>query len=27
VRPNVLTTSVANIMPGDRIEVELDYSG
>jgi len=26
VRPNVLTTSVANIMPGDRIEVELDYS-
>jgi Ca-activated chloride channel family protein len=25
-RPNVFTTSVANIMPGDRIEVELDYS-
>ena len=25
-RPSVFTTSVANIMPGDRIEVELDYS-
>jgi len=25
-RPNVFTTSVANVMPGDRIEVELDYS-
>ncbi|HEX7509001.1 MAG TPA: VIT domain-containing protein [Polyangia bacterium] len=25
-RPNVFTTSVANIMPGDRIEVELAYS-
>jgi Ca-activated chloride channel family protein len=25
-RANVFTTSVANIMPGDRIEVELDYS-
>lgn len=25
-RPNVFTTSVANIMPGDRIEVELNYS-
>jgi len=25
-RPNVFTTSVANIMPGDRLEVELDYS-
>jgi Ca-activated chloride channel family protein len=25
-RPNVFTTSVANILPGDRIEVELDYS-
>jgi Ca-activated chloride channel family protein len=25
-RPNVFITSVANIMPGDRIEVELDYS-
>jgi Ca-activated chloride channel homolog len=25
-RPNVFTMNVANIMPGDRIEVELDYS-
>jgi Ca-activated chloride channel homolog len=25
-RPNVFTMSVANIVPGDRIEVELDYS-
>jgi Ca-activated chloride channel homolog len=25
-RANVFTTSVANIMPGDRMEVELDYS-
>lgn len=25
-RPNVFTTSVANLMPGDRIEVELAYS-
>jgi Ca-activated chloride channel family protein len=25
-RPNVFTTSVANIMPSDRIEVELNYS-
>ena len=25
-QPNVFTTSVANIIPGDRIEVELDYS-
>jgi Ca-activated chloride channel family protein len=25
-RPNVFTTSVANLMPGDRLEVELDYS-
>jgi Ca-activated chloride channel family protein len=25
-RENVFTTRVANIMPGDRIEVELDYS-
>jgi Ca-activated chloride channel family protein len=25
-RPNVFTTRVANIMPGDRIEVELAYS-
>jgi Ca-activated chloride channel family protein len=25
-RPNVFTTSVANVMPGDRIEVELEYS-
>jgi len=25
-RPNVFTMSVANIMPGDRIAVEMDYS-
>jgi Ca-activated chloride channel family protein len=25
-RPNVFTMNVANIMPGDRIEVQLDYS-
>jgi Ca-activated chloride channel family protein len=25
-RPNVFTMNVANIMPGDRIDVELDYS-
>ncbi|MGI5860786.1 MAG: VIT and vWA domain-containing protein [Myxococcales bacterium] len=25
-RPNVFTMNVANVMPGDRIEVELDYS-
>jgi Ca-activated chloride channel family protein len=25
-RPNVFRTSVANVMPGDRIEVELHYS-
>jgi Ca-activated chloride channel family protein len=25
-RPNVFTMSVANVMPGDRIEVHLDYS-
>ena len=25
-RPNVFTMNVANIMPGDRIEVEMDYS-
>jgi Ca-activated chloride channel family protein len=25
-RPNVFTMNVANILPGDRIEVELDYS-
>jgi Ca-activated chloride channel family protein len=25
-RANVFTTKVANVMPGDRIEVELDYS-
>jgi Ca-activated chloride channel homolog len=25
-RPNVFTMSVANIMPGDRVEVELSYS-
>ena len=25
-RPNVFTMNVANIMPGDRIAVELDYS-
>lgn len=25
-RPNVFTMSVANIMPGDRVEVELGYS-
>lgn len=25
-RPNVFTMSVANIMPGDKIKVELDYS-
>jgi Ca-activated chloride channel family protein len=25
-RPNVFTMSVANILPGDRIEVELDYT-
>jgi len=25
-RPNVFTMSVANVMPGERIEVELDYS-
>ncbi|MDF1562853.1 MAG: VIT domain-containing protein [Deltaproteobacteria bacterium] len=25
-RPNVFTMNVANLMPGDRIEVELDYS-
>ena len=25
-RPNVFTMSVANVMPGDRIEVELSYS-
>jgi Ca-activated chloride channel family protein len=25
-RPNVFTMSVANVMPGDRLEVELDYS-
>ena len=25
-RPNVFTTQVANLMPKDRIEVELDYS-
>src|SRR5439155_26220081 len=25
-RPNVFTMNVANLMPGDRIDVELDYS-
>jgi Ca-activated chloride channel homolog len=25
-RPNVFTMNVANLMPGDRIEVQLDYS-
>ncbi len=25
-RPNVFTMNVANVMPGDRIEVQLDYS-
>lgn len=25
-RPNVFTMNVANVMPGDRIDVELDYS-
>ncbi|HTA20075.1 MAG TPA: VIT domain-containing protein [Polyangia bacterium] len=25
-RPNVFTMNVANIMPGDRVEVQLDYS-